>query len=128
LQNLEDLAGTPDKLDAVVSSFTGVFVKGGLSPKALKGFFEATGLNLRVELAKTFRVTPDEMSKLMGKKGLAPSQAGRKSSKKAKKRSEQPLPAAIFDLSGLRMTSGARQITSGSPSEARTLFPPSQGV
>jgi hypothetical protein len=73
-QQLEDLAGTPDKLDQVVSSFTGVFVKGGLSPKALKGFFEATGLNLRVELAKTFGVTPDEMTKLMGKKGMAPSQ------------------------------------------------------
>lgn len=73
-QQLEDLAGTPEKLDDVVTSFTGVFVKGGLSPKALKGFFDATGLNLRVELAKTFGVSPDEMTKLMGKKGLAPSQ------------------------------------------------------
>jgi hypothetical protein len=32
----------------------------------------------------------------------------------------------IFGVSGLRMTSGARQMTSRSPSEARSLFPPSQ--
>jgi hypothetical protein len=31
-------------------------------------------LNLRAELGKTFGVTPDEMYKLMGKRGLAPSQ------------------------------------------------------
>src|SRR5260221_5903470 len=73
LQKLQDLAGVPEKLDATVSSFTNVFVRGQLSPKALKGFFEATGVNLRIELAKTYGVTADQFTKLMGKKGLAPS-------------------------------------------------------
>src|SRR5258707_252290 len=73
LQHLQDLAGVPEKLDQTVSAFTNVFVRGQLSPRALKGFFDATGINLRTELARTFHVSPDEMTKLMGKKGLAPS-------------------------------------------------------
>jgi hypothetical protein len=48
--------------------------------------------------------------------------------KSRRKHSEQPLSAGIFGLSGLRTINGARQMTSRSPSEARSLFPLSQGV
>jgi len=50
---------------------------------------------------------------------------GNRAGRQRGKRSEQPLWAAIFGLSGLRATSGVRQMTSRSPSEPRSLLPPS---
>src|SRR5260221_436461 len=46
LQHLQDLAGVPEKLDQTVSAFTNVFVRGKLTPSALKASFAATGIHL----------------------------------------------------------------------------------